>query len=258
MRRAALLALALLAAPAAQADRFALDFKAAAIGILSLGEITLDFDVTETHYSVDAQLRSRGLLALFEPTQLVAHAEGRVDASGVRPERYELDHHYSRKHRTILMLTGAEGVHATIEPNYRLWGQPPATEEEKRASRDPLSTLVAMAVEVQRTRRCDADFPTFDGRFHYRLELRGGEDDRVDTEGYEGPALHCRLRYVAVSGFEPRDAGRRRVPEGDVWFALVEGATLAPPVRIRAPLPLGSAHIHVVRWRAPSVEIGGT
>lgn len=247
--------LLLFAAPLAAAERFALDYRASTIGVLPLGEVTLDFDITPESYTVDATLRSRGLLSLFEPTRLVARAQGRIEGGAVRWSRYDLDHHYSRKHRTIAMMPTAEGVSATIEPNFRLWGEPPASNEQKRASRDPLSSLIAMALDVQRTRRCDSDYPTFDGRFHYRLELRDGRSDRVDAGGYEGPSLHCRLRYVAVSGFEARDGGRRRIPEGDIWFALVDNAVLAPPVRIRLPLGIARAHIALAAWRRPNVEI---
>lgn len=254
--RALLLALcALILAQPASAERFSLDYDASAIGILPLGEATIDFDISADTYAVDATLRSRGLLALFEPTDLTARARGRIVDGQVRWERYDLDHHYSRKHRVIAMHPTETSVAATIEPNFRLWGDPPTSDEQKRTSRDPLSTLIAMAIDVQRTRRCNADYPTFDGRFHYRLELRGGRADHVEAGGYDGPTLHCRMRYVAVAGFERGDGGRRRTPEGDIWFALVDDAIMAPPVRIRLPMGIARAHIALSQWRRPEVEI---
>ncbi len=255
--RALLIALAATVACAtpAAADRFALDYEGSTIGVLPLGDVTLDFDVTDSRYSVLARLSSSGLVSMFERTRLVASAEGRIENGQVRWERYDLDHHYSRKHRIIGMFPTAEGIAADINPTFRLWGEPPTSDAQRRASRDPLSSLVAMAVDVQRTRTCNADYPTFDGRWHYMLQLRGGSRDRVDSGGYEGPALRCRMRYVPVAGFEAGDGGRRRIPEGDIWFALVEGASLAPPVRIRLPMGVARAHIALARWRRPSVEI---
>ncbi|MET0182436.1 MAG: DUF3108 domain-containing protein [Caulobacterales bacterium] len=241
-------------APAA-ADRFSLDYKASALAVLSLGDVTIDFDVTATHYSAEAHLQSRGLLSLFERTRLIARAEGDIENGAVSWRRYDLDHHYSRKHRVIAMTHEGSSVEARIEPNYRLWGEPPASEAQKLASRDPLSSLVAMAVDVQRERTCNRDYPTFDGRFHYLLQLRDARRDVVDAGGYDGPALHCTMRYVPVAGFEANDGGKRRVPEGDVWFALVDGASMAPPVRIQLPLPVGRAHIALSRWSRPEVSI---
>ena len=255
MRALALSVLLLAAAAPAHAERFSLDYRGSTFGILPLGDVVLDFDVTDDSYSVDARLESSGLVSLFERTDLTAHAEGRIENGAVRWASYHLDHHYSRKHRVITMQPTPTGIAADIQPNFRLWGEPPASDEQKRGSRDPLSSLVAMGVDVQRTHRCDGAYPTFDGRFHYRLELSGGDNDRVESGGYDGPALRCRLRYVPVSGFEAGDTGRRRFPEGDIWFALVDNSPLAPPVRIRLPMAVGSAHIALAHWRRPEIDI---
>lgn len=258
MMRALLLAavLAFAIATPAQAERYALEFRGAVFGVIGLGTATLDLNVDAEGYRAVAQVRSGGLLALFERTRLRAESEGVVGEGGIGWRRYSLDHHYSRKHRTILMERVSDGVRAEINPTYRLWGQPPTTNEQRSASRDPLASLIAMGVDVARTRQCGRDYLVFDGRFHYRLELRGGQTRRIDDSGYEGPALRCRLRYVPVAGFEPSDSGRRnRIPEGEIWFALIEGAAFAPPVRAETPLPLGSAGLHLTRFTRPSVEV---
>ena len=131
---------------------------------------------------------------------------------------------------------GEEGaVPAQIPPDYRLWGGPPANDAQRRRSRDPLSSLIAMAIDVGLNRRCTGAYPTFDGRFHYLLELSGGEVDQFEGGGYEGQVLKCRLSYVAVAGYECFDSGRRRIPHGAVWFPLAEDSRFAPPVRISTP-----------------------
>jgi Protein of unknown function (DUF3108) len=246
---------ALIAAVPAQADRFALAFDGRALGLFPLGDIVLDFFVDQGRYEARATLRSSGLVSLFERTELTADSTGAIVDGQVRMDRYLLDHHYSKKHRTIDMRATAAGVTAAIEPNYRVWGEPPASDAQKQAARDPLSSMVAMALDVKREGACGHDYLTFDGRFLYRLELRGGVRDHVDAGGYDGPALRCTLRYVPVAGFEAHDAGRRRFPEGQIWFALAPDSELAPPVRIRLPLALGNAHIALARWQRPNVSI---
>jgi Protein of unknown function (DUF3108) len=243
------------ASPAA-ADRYLLRFEGAGLGFVPLGRITLEADVASDTYEVEATLESRGLLNLFEPTNLRANASGLISGESVHWRRYQLDHHYSRKHRAVTMSVGDSGELATeIVPNYRLWGDPPASEEQRRRSRDPLSSLMAMAVDVGQTQRCAGAYPTFDGRFHYLLELAGGELDRFDSGGFEGRVLKCALAYIAVSGFERRDAGRRRIPHGEVWFALAENARFAPPVRIQTPLSAGGAVVRLTSWRRVVVQI---
>ena len=259
--RALLLALAMLfafAAPAA-ADRFSLTYDGAGLGFIPLGGVSVDAEVSEDSYDITARLASRGMMNLFERTNLTAQSSGLIQHGAVLWRRYDLDHRYSRKRRVIAMSVAEGGaVVAAIEPNYRLWGEPPASEEQRRRSRDPLSTVVAMSIDVGQTRRCTGAYPTFDGRFYYLLELAGGAIDRFDDAGYEGDVLKCSLAYIAVAGFERRDAGRRRIPHGEVWFALMPDTTFAPVVRISTPLSAGGAVIRLASFRRARVEVQTT
>ena len=257
--RAALFALAALLAFAAPAygERFALSYDGVGLGFVPLGRVVLDAQVSADSYDINATLQSRGLLNLFEPTRIQARAGGRIEHGAVRWQSYQLDHHYSRKRRTVAMAPGEDGAMvARIEPNYRLWGAPPASDEQRRLARDPLSSLVAMAIDVGQTRRCAGAYPTFDGRFYYLLELAGGDIDNFNGAGYRGEVLKCALAYIAVAGFEARDAGRRRIPHGQVWFALMPNTSFAPPVRISTPLSAGGAIIRLTRFRRAQVDVG--
>jgi hypothetical protein len=255
--RVLLFALALLccAGPAA-ADRYLLTYDGAALNLVPLGEITVDITVTPRAYNAAATLQSGGLMNLFERTNLRAEAQGGIHDGVVRWRRYNLDHHYSRKHRTIDMRVTRDGsVRARIQPNYRLWGDPRASDEQKRASRDPLSTLVAMSTQVGRDQRCQGAFPTFDGRFHYVMSLRAGHTERYRGGGYQGQVLECELIYSAVSGFEQTDSGRRRITQGRIWFALGD-PSFSPPVRIATPISAGGAVIRLTSWRRVEVQVG--
>jgi hypothetical protein len=248
-------ALSFLATPAF-ADRFALTYDGYGLGFVPVGAVTVDADVSDESYDISATVRSRGILNLFERTNIEANASGLIQSGVVRWQRYELDHHYSRKHRTINMQADASGaIISQIEPIYRTWGDPAATDEQRRLSRDPLSNVVAMAIDVGRFRRCEGSYPTFDGRFHYLLQLTGGDVDAYEGGGYEGEVLKCSLAYIAVSGFNPRDAGRRRIPEGRIWFALMRDSTFAPPVRISTPLSAGGATIRLASFRRARVDV---
>jgi hypothetical protein len=256
--RAFFLALAALIATAspAAADRFWLEYDGVGLGLVPLGGIAVDAEVDDQRYAVTATLESRGLLNLFERTHLVATSEGLIESGDVHWRQYGLDHHYSRKHRVISMTVGDDGaVNTEITPNYRLWGDPPTSEAQQRRSRDPLATMVAMAVDVGQSHRCSGVYPTFDGRFHYLMELAGGDIDHFHDAGYEGEVLKCSLAYIAVAGFERRDAGRRRVPHGEVWFALMPDTSFAPPVRIITPLTAGGAIVRLASFRRAHVNV---
>jgi hypothetical protein len=250
-----LLAFLAVAGPAA-ADRFALRYEGYALGLLHIGDISVDVDVSADTYTISTALRSRGLLNWFERTDLRAYAAGVIADGAVRWRRYDLDHQYSRKQRSIALRASADGaVEAAIEPNFSSWGAPETSEAQKRASRDPLSSVVAMAIDVGQSRRCEGQYPTFDGRFHYLLELSGGDIDQFNGGGYEGEVLKCTLSYVAVAGFEPRDNGARRVPRGEVWFGLAPNSRFAPPVRINLPISAGGASVRITSFNRAIVDI---
>lgn len=243
------------ASPAA-ADRFSLTYSGYGLGFVPLGALSVDANVSEADYDVTASIESRGILNLFERTNLRATSSGAIQQGQVQWGRYALDHRYSHKRRQIAMQRGGDGsVTAEIMPNYRLWGDPATSEEQRRRSRDPVSTMVAMAVDVGQTRRCSGVYPTFDGRFHYLMELSGGSIDDFRGGGYEGEVLKCDMAYIAVAGFEQRDAGRRRIPQGEVWFALMPDTLFAPPVRINTPLSAGGATIRLASYRRARVDI---
>jgi len=256
MRAVLAFAAVMFLATPASADRFALTYDGFGLGFVPVGGVTVDADVSDESYDISATVQSRGILNLFERTNIQANASGLIEGGLVRWQHYALDHRYSRKRRTISMQADANGaITSQIEPIYRTWGDPEATEEQRRLSRDPLSNVVAMAIDVGRSRSCEGTYPTFDGRFHYLLQLGDGDIDAYEGGGYEGDVLKCSLTYVAVSGFNPRDAGRRRIPQGQIWFALMPDSTFAPPVRISTPLSAGGATIRLASFRRASVDV---
>jgi hypothetical protein len=119
--------------------------------------------------------------------------------------------------------------------------------------------MVAMAIDVGEHQRCQGSYPTFDGRFYYRLELSGGGRGHFDSAGYDGEVLKCSMAYVAVAGFEGTDSwGHRRIPQGEIWFALAPNSRFAPPVRVTTPLSAGAAVVRLTHWRRVMVDIQDT
>jgi len=247
---------ALIATPAA-ADTFSLEYQGAALAIIPLGGITVDASVEDNSYDIQTHMQSGGLLNIFEHMNIAASASGLIEGDRVIWRHYDLDHHYARKHRTIAMSVAADGeVVAQINPTYRVWGSPPTSDQQRRSARDPLSTMVAMAIAVGEHQRCVGSYPTFDGRFYYLLQLSGGRTGHFDSAGYDGDVLKCTMAYVAVAGFEGTDSwGHRRIPQGEIWFALAPNSRFAPPVRVTTPLSAGGAVVRLTHWRRVMVDI---
>jgi hypothetical protein len=64
------------------------------------------------------------------------------------------------------------------------------------------------------------------------------------------------MAYVAVAGFEGTDSwGHRRIPQGEIWFALAPDSRFAPPVRVTTPLSAGGAVVRLTHWRRVMVDV---
>jgi len=246
-------ALACVLASPAHADRVLLTFDGSAYGFIPLGRAALDISVEGDQYRAAAQIQSGGLAALFDRTDLRAVATGE-STPDVGWRTYDLDHSYARKRRVVALRATADGIDARITPPFRISINPP-TDADKRGARDPVSSLVAMSVSVARTGTCTGVFPTFDGRFRYDLLLRVEGRDRHRGGGYDGPVLKCKMRYAPVSGYDTPAQMSRRIPEGEIWFALDGDATFAPPIKVTAPLPLGHAAIRLASFKRARVDV---
>jgi hypothetical protein len=246
---------ALICAGPAFADRYRLEFDGGAYGVIPLGRATLDISVEDGRYRAAATIRSEGLAALFDRTDLSASADGTVAAGRVNWGRYGLDHSYARKRRIVAIVNGGGGPEVLATPSFGFPGDPAPTPEQKRQGRDPLSAIVSMAVQVAETGRCDGTTRVFDGRYIYDLSLRREGEDRHRGGGYDGRVLKCKMRQVRIAGYRVPSDLKKRLPEGEIWFALDTGAAFAPPVRVSAPLPLGHATIRLAKMQKASVAV---
>ena len=166
---------------------------------------------------------------------------------------------HAKKHRTTIMSADQAGVLTDVNPIWRNLGTPPASDEQKRAARDPLSSIVAMGMTIARTKKCDGAFATFDGRFLYTLTFSGGKQAPYKTEGYDGRVIKCVVHYNPVAGYEPKNKkeSKKKIPKAEMWFALTDNPDFAPPVRMILPLGLGNANLTLVSWRRAVIDVDG-
>jgi hypothetical protein len=230
-----------------------LAFDGSAYGVIPLGKASIKLRIEDGGYRAAARLESGGLAALFDRTVLSAQSSGATD--GMAWRQFNLDHSYARKRRVTFLENGPGGVAGVITPMFSNPGEPPPTDAQKAAARDPLSTLAAMAAQVAATGACDGVFPTFDGRFLYNLTLTREGDGRMRTDGFDGPVLKCKMRYQPVAGYRAGTEMGRRIPQGEIWFGRIDGARFAPPVKVSAPLPLGSAAIRLTSLKRAQVTV---
>jgi hypothetical protein len=239
-----------------QAEEFVLQFDGSAYGIVPLGGANLRFRFDDQNYRAAATITSGGLAALFDRTELRAQSAGA--ANGVAWRTFNLDHSYARKRRVSFLENGPDGVSALVTPAPSNPGEPPPTPAQKAGARDPLAALAAMGRQVAQTGNCAGVFPIFDGRFLYTVTLTREGTDRMRADGFDGPVLKCKMRYQPIAGYRAGTQMGRRIPQGEIWFAKIDGARMAPPVKVSAPLPLGHAAIRLTSLKRAEVTVEST
>lgn len=236
-----------------RAETYRLDYDVAVLNVVVLGTASYQVTASESRYAVRANVRTSGLARLFDQTEINAATSGSVSSAGLNWSRYDISHAYEGKFRRVQISRGAGGVlNAQITPNYREWGNPPASPTQQRTSYDPLSALFALGRQVNARQQCRGAVFVFDGLQHYRLSVSGGASRQYVGGGYRGPALVCQFRYEPIAGFDLTAAERARIPVGEAIFALPTGASFAAPLRLSVPTPLGSAVVEVRNYSRTS------
>lgn len=243
------LALGLMLGVSAHAETYRLNYEAAVLGVVVLGEASYEVMSTPTQYAVRANIRTSGAARIFDQTEITATSSGEVSNGAINWVRYDISHAYSGKFRRTQMTRSASGLAATIHPNYRDLGTPPASDAQRRGSYDPLTSVFALGRQVGINRACRGSVLVFDGRTHYRLAVAPRAETTFNGGGYNGPALHCDFRYEPISGFSS-NFNRSSVPAAQAWFALPAQPGFAAPLRISVPTPIGAAQLELRSYQS--------
>lgn len=257
---ATLAALALTLATPAHAERFTLDYDAHAFGMAPVGKVRFDFTIDGESYDVITTVRSGGMYALYGRQDVDGKSEGRIVGGLPRWSSYVTTTATKKKSRTTTMKREGDAVSIDVKPNYATFGDPAATEAEKRSAYDPNNVLMAMGMAAARTKTCEGRYPTFDGRYLYdTVVTKGGGVGAMDEGGYKGPVLKCSMHLAPRAGYDARQRAeqKKNPPVGEVWFALVEGSAIAPPVRLLLPVTLTKVNLSLSKWTVSKIEVGG-
>ncbi len=245
------------AAPA-HAERFSLDYQAHAFGVAPVGKVRFDFTIDGEGYDVITTVRSGGAYALYGKQDVDGKSEGVIAGGLPRWTSYVTTTATKKKSRTTTMTRDGDAISVDVKPRYATFGDPAATEEQKRGSYDPNNVLMAMGLVAQRTRTCEGRFPTFDGRYLYDTVIsEGGGIGRMKEGGYDGPVLKCNMQLVPIAGYDARQRAeqKKNPPVGEVWFALVDNARIAPPVKLLLPVTLTKVNLTLSNWRVSNVQV---
>ena len=257
--RALVLAALLAAAPAAaHAERFSLAYNGHAFGAAPVGKVWFDFTIDGDGYDVVSSVRSGGVLKMIGKQDVTGKSEGAIVRGMPQWTKYVTTTETKRRSRTTTMTRSGDAVTVDVQPAYGGLGDPEANAQQKRASYDPLNVFMAMGMAAQRTKTCAGRYLTYDGRYVYEMVLSPDAGiQQVSEGGYKGLALKCKMQQVPLAGYDAKQKAEQKQnpPTGALWFALVEGAQIAPPIRMLLPVPATKVNLTLSEWRSASVRV---
>lgn len=199
---------------------------------------------SEETYAIDAQIASVGVGEIFADARAEMSSAGVVRKGHFRPARFMFRYRYGKRARSFeTRFKGGDVVSSSIEPKQRKRkGWVPVKPEDLRAVTDPVAGLVIPASAEP----CRAEIPIYDGEARLNLRLARKGEERFKTEGFEGRAIVCSIRYEPRSGYR-RGHGDveyvRKLKSMEIWFAKSAAMDVYAPVFLSVPTKYGTLTI---------------
>lgn len=219
------------------------------------GSVTID--ISEESYVASGSAKTSGFI------RLISKGDGSVSVRGsFLPNRmitsiFSGRYNSSRREQKI-KLSVENGVVKDISLD------PPRPDNEKdrvpitRESRanivDPMSAMLAFVAkgDLLAPESCNRTIPIFDGRYRFNITLAYARTEKsIHAEGYDGPAIVCRARYVPIAGHRDRETVQQMADNRElyVWLAPVSGTRLLAPIKATVASPIGNFTVEATRFK---------
>ncbi len=261
MRYLAASALLLLAANAsaagAQTTRLDATYSVYLTGI-PVGRASVSIDLSDTGFSISGSARTARFVRILSKGEGSASVRGTLKADRVLASMFSGRYTSSRREQKI-GIDIANGVVKDVSIEPALPEKDPAripiTDEARTNVVDPLSAALAFVsskADKLSPEFCNRTLPVFDGRYRFNVTLSYLRTEAaVSSEGYKGPALVCRVRYVPIAGHRkdaPAVAQMANNRDMLVWLAPLSGTRVLVPIRASVSSMIGTFTVEVTRF----------
>lgn len=215
-------------------------------GGLEIGVANFDIQFDEKSYQLIGSGKTTGLVQWFAPSTGRFVSAGEMIENQLRPAEHKVSVKESKKREESVRLAFANESITDVQiksskprkkreaPNYV-----PVQAQHMAKVLDPVSTLIVPmsgADARSGSKVCNQRFPVFDGETRYDIQLSYKSTKPVKTNGYNGNAYVCKMRYIPVAGHKK---GHRTVKEMasnrnmEIWLAPMAGVSVFTPIQIR-------------------------
>jgi hypothetical protein len=259
MRRIAVAAL-LLAAHAsianAQTTRLDTAYSIYLAGIpVARGSVTVDLN--EAGYVASGSAKTSGFFRLISKGDGSMSVRGTSQADRIVASNFSGRYNSSRREQKIeLSVVNGVAKEVSIQPPLPAndKGRVPITNEARTNIVDPMSAMLAFVAkgDLLNPESCNRTIPIFDGRYRFNVVLSYARTEKSMTaEGYQGPAIVCRARYVPIAGHRDRETVQQMADNRElfVWLAPVAGTRVLAPIKASVSSPIGNFTVEATRFK---------
>ena len=221
--------------------RFSVKFAGVEIGRASF---KIKFD--DKSYSLKGSGKTTGLVEWVAPSIGSFESAGAMIENQLRPKVHKVSVVEKKKKEESVKLSFVDDTVADIQiksnkkrkvrkaPKYV-----PVEAKHLAAVLDPASTLIVPMTGADArdgNKVCNQRFPVFDGETRYDIKLRYKSTKKINTEGYNGHAYVCQMRYIPVAGHKKNHRNVKEMANNkhmEIWLAPMEGVSVFTPIQIR-------------------------
>jgi hypothetical protein len=223
---------------------------------LSIGRAQVNIKFTEDGFVAVGSAKSSGLIRLVSKGDGSATVRGSLKANRVIASTFSGRYNSSRREQKIeLSVTNGVAEVISIQPPLNTdKGRVPITDESRTNVVDPMSAMLALIAkgDLLSPESCNRTLPIFDGRYRFNVVLSYARDEKsITAEGYQGPTIVCRARYVPIAGHRDRETVKQMADSHDmfVWLAPVSGTRVLAPIKASVATPIGTFTVEATRFK---------
>lgn len=219
--------------------------------VFKVGEVSLRTRIGDEDYEARSMIEAAGILSLFTDFEIRSEVAGRLgDDAAITPDRYAHIERTGDKVRQVEVSFDGGIARSDVTPPFGSWGVPPASEEDRRGTIDPMTAFLSLseAIAANPQNACTGSLPVFDGKARYNLNLEPDGRRDIRTPAWRGEAIVCNAFYEPISGYDPEDMpseSELRHPL-TIWFAPIVEDEYYLPVRLHTRAGFGGVTIEAV------------
>ncbi len=184
--------------------RFSVKFGGIEVGI---AKFKIQFD--DNSYSLTGSGKTTGLVEWLAPSTGKFISAGAMIDDQLQPKTHQVSVKERKKKEESVKLSFANDrvtnvkIKANKKRNRIAPRYVPLEAKHMAAVIDPVSTLIVpMSGQAAKDGKqvCNQHLPVFDGETRYDIKLSYKSTKKINTQGYNGHAYVCRMRYVPVAG----------------------------------------------------------